>query len=384
MGGIQTFEGSTPLQQTPLTDWGLKLDTVMDRRALVIFILGVSSHYVLAKNTAIKFISGPDVVTDLGKSENLVCKVENGKEYPILWTKKTEEDTHPLSYGKNLVVKNTAKFNLSYESVNNEIIVTLRINNMEEDDSALYVCDVIVGVNNKITNKVDLKVRTPVRLEDASTPEVTAVEGDRASLECVVSGFPAPRIDWTRKDGQVMFNGQQTSTGPSLMFPSIERMDRGEYVCTASNNVGPSVNMTASLIVRYGPKIGIPRPRVQQALGYDVMLQCKVDSYPTSAIDWLRDGEVVKNENRFNVAHFNTGTTSTLTTLKIYGLTESDYGGYQCKATNAHGEHIQTVELIQTKIPIPEAAYGGSLQHTTCIFTLLACAITFSISFLLL
>ena len=103
----------------------------------------------------------------------------------------------------------------------------------------------------------------------------------------------------------------------SVRFPSIERMDRGEYVCTASNNVGPSVNMTASLIVRYGPKIGIPRPRVQQALGYDVMLQCKVDSYPTSAIDWLRDGEVVKNENRFNVAHFNTGTTSTLTTLKV-------------------------------------------------------------------
>ena len=103
----------------------------------------------------------------------------------------------------------------------------------------------------------------------------------------------------------------------SVRFPSIERMDRGDYVCTASNNVGPSVNMTASLIVRYGPKIGIPRPRVQQALGYDVMLQCKVDSYPTSAIDWLRDGEVVKNENRFNVAHFNTGTTSTLTTLKV-------------------------------------------------------------------
>ena len=70
--------------------------------------------------------------------------------------------------------------------------------------------------------------------------------------------------------------------------------------------------------------------------------------------------------------------------FQIYGLMESDFGGYQCKATNAHGEHTQTVELIQTKIPIPEAAYGGSLQHTTCIFTLLACAITFSISFLLL
>ena len=50
---------------------------------------------------------GFDICHFVGKSENLVCKVENGKEYPILWTKKTEEDTHPLSYGKNLVGGNS-------------------------------------------------------------------------------------------------------------------------------------------------------------------------------------------------------------------------------------------------------------------------------------
>ena len=60
-------------------------------------------------------------------------------------------------------------------------------------------------------------MRTPVRLEDSSTPEVTVVEGQRASLDCVAAGFPAPRIDWTRKDGTVMFNGKQTFTGSSLV-----------------------------------------------------------------------------------------------------------------------------------------------------------------------
>ena len=81
--------------------------------------------------------------------------------------------------------------------------------------------------------------------------------------------------------------------------------------------VGPSVNMTAALIVRFGPKISVTRPRVQQALGYDVLLQCEVESYPTSAIDWKKDGQVIENKGRYNIAHFNNGVTSTQTMLKV-------------------------------------------------------------------
>jgi len=334
-----------------------------------------------SRKTAIKFIS-PEVVADLGKSVKLECRVANGKEYPILWMKKQDGDMLPLSTGKNLVMKNTAKFDLSYETPSDETVVTLQINNIEETDDAEYLCEVVVGVNNKIKDKVDLRVRTPVRLEDSSTPEVIVVEGEKASLDCVAAGFPAPRVDWTRKDGTVMFNGKQVFTGSSIVFESVERTDRGKYLCEASNNVGPAVNMTANLIVRFGPKITVPRPRVQQAVGYDVLLQCNVNSFPTSAIDWLKDGILIENKRRFSVAHFNTGETSTRTTLKIYGITESDIGTYTCAANNAHGEHSQNVELIQTKIPIPEAAFGGSLSHRTCIFSVLACLATLALSFL--
>ena len=59
------------------------------------------------------------------------------------------------------------------------------------------------------------------------------------------------------------------------------------------------------------------RPRVVQALGYDVMLQCEVASFPTSAIDWSFRDFLIENEDRFRVTHFNTGPTSTRTTLKV-------------------------------------------------------------------
>lgn len=98
---------------------------------------------------------------------------------------------------------------------------------------------------------------------------------------------------------------------------SVHRTDGGEYQCVAKNSVGPAQNITAKLIVRYGPQISITRPRLQQALGYDVRLSCLVDSYPTSAIDWEKDGELIKNNNHFYIAHFNKGATSTLTTLEV-------------------------------------------------------------------
>ena len=146
----------------------------------------------------------------------------------------------------------------------------------------------------------------------------------------------------------------------------------------ATNSVGPPQNITSKLIVRYGSEISVPRPRIQQAPGYEVVLQCRVDSFPTSALDWKKDGEIIKSDNHFYVAHFNKGPTSTLTTLRvrtlvtwetlsdrfffcqIYGIFEADYGSYQCLARNALGNDTQTVELLKTQIPIPEAAFAGT------------------------
>ena len=53
-----------------------------------------------------------------GKSADLVCKVENGKEYPINWIKisgdkKEDYEYFPLSTGKTLAIRDQ-RFNLRY------------------------------------------------------------------------------------------------------------------------------------------------------------------------------------------------------------------------------------------------------------------------------
>jgi len=135
------------------------------------------------KTPKISFISGPEVVTDLGQSADLVCKVENGMAYPVNWVKirgekKEDYDYFPLSTGKTLMIRDQ-RFNLSYEALNSELSITLQINRIEEIDSAIYQCQVLIGVEKMITKQVQLRVKTPVKIQENSSTDLTLVEGDK-------------------------------------------------------------------------------------------------------------------------------------------------------------------------------------------------------------
>jgi hypothetical protein len=186
------------------------------------------------KQPTISYISGAgsgEIVTDLGKSAELMCQVKNGKEYPINWIKISndkKDDSFILSTGKTLVIRD-ARFNLSSEAQQDSLSTTLRINNIENIDAATYQCQVIIGIGNKIKKEVRLRVKTPVVILADSTESLTVVEGEEARLECSVGGFPAPTITWERVDRRVFHSGAATVAGATLVIPSATKGDRGEY-----------------------------------------------------------------------------------------------------------------------------------------------------------
>ena len=206
-----------------------------------------------AQPPSISFISGAgsgEVVTDLGKSAELICQVKNGKEYPINWIKiNGDKNPLPLSTGKILIVKDS-RFNLSSETQQDSLSTTLKIDKIEKIDAATYQCQVIVGIGNKITKEVRLRVKTEVVILDTSTEELTVVAGERAELRCDVAGFPTPTIRWERKDRKVFHTGQLVMAGAQMVVPATTRDDQGEYSCTAENSVGQPKTHTASLVVR--------------------------------------------------------------------------------------------------------------------------------------
>ena len=56
---------------------------------------------------------------------------------------------------------------------------------------------------------------------------------------------------------------------------------------------------------------------MMQAEGYDVVLQCEIDAFPAPAINWIKEGKKLANDDKHLVAHFSKGVTHTLTTLKV-------------------------------------------------------------------
>ena len=73
------------------------------------------------------------------------------------------------------------------------------------------------------------------------SPEQEADLGDNATLRCVATGRPTPRVVW-KKDGRVLLEGQETA---SITIDSISRGDGGSYECWAINSLANETRTTA-------------------------------------------------------------------------------------------------------------------------------------------
>lgn len=71
-----------------------------------------------------------------------------------------------------------------------------------------------------------------------------------------------------------------------MKIQSAQKEDRGTYYCIANNGVGEPHRVGVSLEVEFAPVVYATRPRVAQALDYDIELQCKVLAYPPPTIFW--------------------------------------------------------------------------------------------------
>jgi neuronal growth regulator 1 len=173
------------------------------RAGCVLFIVSLCAAQ---RSPSITYIS-EDQVADVGSTVELACSVQYGTEYSVIWMKsgQNSKDSIFLSTGTSLVVKES-RFTLLYDGASATYIVLIK--DLQESDAGVYQCEVVLSVNNKITQQTRLSVRRPPVITDNSTQSIVTTEGQSIQMECYATGYPPPKILWRRENNALLPTGK--------------------------------------------------------------------------------------------------------------------------------------------------------------------------------
>lgn len=70
------------------------------------------------------------------------------------------------------------------------------------------------------------------------------------------------------------------------------------YYCIADNGVGTD-KRSVNFDVEFPPQISVPRPKVAQALDYDIELECRVEGFPAPSVEWWKNDQKLDNNGDY-------------------------------------------------------------------------------------
>lgn len=127
-------------------------------------------------------------------------------------------------------------------------------------------------------------------------PAVASLNGS-AELKCTADGYPKPSISWVRENNEILPSGGHIYNGSILKITEVSQQDRGLYYCIADNLIEPADKRSVNFDVEFPPKIFVPRPKVAQALGFDIELECRVEGFPAPSIIWLKNNVPLQDDS---------------------------------------------------------------------------------------
>ncbi|BFZ23346.1 hypothetical protein BsWGS_26385 [Bradybaena similaris] len=220
----------------------------------------------------------------------------------------------------------------------------LRILQASMADRGIYVCSVSnVAGNAQASAIVDIERREPPVIELFPSVQETKALGSSAQFYCrVVGGIPPPTVTWTRAGGRKFSTNTVVDQSAGVIrFTSITPEDQGEYMCSATNQVG-TITATASLRVAGPPIIEItpPQKRITSLVGQKVNIECVGIGDPVPTVFW-RPGQRRRSDVLPEAFEAGPGTAI----LLFESIQKTDEGQYICVANNVHGRTEETVEV---------------------------------------
>ncbi|OQV25698.1 putative Nephrin [Hypsibius exemplaris] len=255
----------------------------------------------------------------------------------------------------------------------------------ELNDNGDYECTPFNDVGEGVPKVVRLEVNEPVSWTNENLVETNLVRkiADKPfGLACSARGRPAPRFVW-KKDGveipqsDKLYNAVTAEpaivdrlafvTRSELRFEgsartelfssnnTLQRTDRGRYVCEARNEVGQPIARETRVMMQYPPAFTSPINKVatDPSPSSPTKIDCIVESNPAPTFSWSRNGQPLLSYNgspRVGPAEPLTEETFR-SSLTLDPATDGDLGEYTCTATNLIGDNTKKFSLVRPTIP---------------------------------
>ncbi|XP_028968510.1 titin-like [Galendromus occidentalis] len=274
----------------------------------------------------------------VGRVAALMCTVYEGTDVSFSWSK----DGSLLRPGNRLQI-------LSSQDTS-----TLSIRGVLASDSGTYTC---IGQNKVSEERVSaqLVIEAPVKV-GAIADRSTKV-GRVVTFTCELLEGDDVLFNWGF-DGVVLREGGRVhiSTTPfssTLTLHGVQASDRGTYTCTGSNSVSEE-RASAQLLVEETVRLERIAPK-ETVHGKRIAFTCLAYQGDEVKFSWLRNGQLLKIDNRVNFYQMESSST-----LNIKDIKPTDAGNYSCHASNRISEDTAIAILrVQGDIKL------GKLQSST-------------------
>uniref|UniRef100_A0A673NJC7 Neural cell adhesion molecule 1-like n=1 Tax=Sinocyclocheilus rhinocerous TaxID=307959 RepID=A0A673NJC7_9TELE len=280
-----------------------------------------------------------NATADMGFSTLLACDADGFPEPMVAWAR--HESLGMIQHSGD---------KYSFNEDGSEMTI-LDVTKLDEGD---YTC---IAKNKAGESEQELSLKVFVQPKITYLESQTTTEMDeQVTLTCEATGDPTPTITWS-VGTRVFTEGEQSPDGDvlvrsdarvsSLTLKYAQYTDAGEYLCTARNAIGETAQ-PVYLEVRYAPKI-LGSVTVYTWEGNPANISCEVLAHPSDvSITWQRDGFQLPNANTSNIKIYNTPSASY---LEVNAESQSDFGNYNCSASNEIGTESKEFIVIPADVP---------------------------------
>ncbi|XP_071530128.1 lachesin-like isoform X2 [Panulirus ornatus] len=286
-----------------------------------------------------------------GRNVRFACRVDNLGSHKVAWIH--FENSAILTVSNHVITRNER---ITVSRDKHQKTYYLHINDVRETDTGKYMCQINTASAMTIAGFLTVVV-PPDIVDQESSGDVIAQEGNDIKLRCRAKGSPKPTVTWKREDGQPITVNKSTSVleyqGEVLRLSKVSRMDMGAYLCIASNGYPPTVSKRILVSVDFPPMLWIPHQLIGSARGKTVVLECFTEAHPTSLNYWTRgDGNMIYDSDKYHIENrVGNPEYKIHMLLTVRYLDQEDFGTYRCVAKNPRGETDGTIKIYDSGPP---------------------------------